>query len=1072
MNLDFGKWAFDNTKLVSFIIAVLMVGGIYAYYDMSKLEDPELKVRQALVVGVYPGASAHQVELEMVDPLEKSIRQTPDVHSVQSMCYADMAIMTVELASTVPNEELEQHWDIMRRKVDAARTSLPSGVSAVQVKDDFGDVFGMFYALTGDGLSDRGLSDYAEYMKREISLIEGISRVDIYGKRSECIDVNLHQDKLAHLGVLPVEVIQTLNGQNAAVYAGYYINGQQRVRVQVSDKAMTIDEIKNLIIQGHEADQLRLCDLAEVRESYDEPVRNSMQYNGERALGLSISATSGTDITKVGKAVQQRMAQLEKQLPAGVECHKIFYQPERVNSALNTFILNLLESVLLVVLVLVFCMGLRPALIIGFSLVVIVLGSVLVLYGLDGTLQRVSLASFILAMGMLVDNAIVIVDGILVDKKNGLPDYLCLTNIGRKTAMPLLGATLIAILAFLPIFMSPDTTGLYVRDLFIVMSVSLLLSWILALVHVPIMANRLLFGRTESMMRLMRQKRLERKIKAGHHPLSQLNNQKREVKGQEEYTGRWYQLLGNVLNASLNHPLTAIVTIVVLVVVAGLCYPLLPQAFFPDMEYDQLYMEYKLPEGCNYTRVRNDLDSIQSYLRHNHPEVTNIVASTGGTPSRYNLVRSIATPSIAYGELIMDFDSPKSLVKHMDAIQGELEELFPDAYVKLKRYNLMYKKYPIEAQFTGPDPAVLHQLSDSCRAIMERSGAVRLITTDWEPKVPTMVVDYNQTNARRLGLSRNDVGLSVMSATDGLPVGEFYDGIHPKKIYINCVDKDGNQMASLDEVSVFGVMPSIIGIANEERIKRIMAGDIDSEELLHDLLRTDPLRQVTNGVDIKWEDPVVIRFNGQRAQRVQCTPVTGKGTEEARQIVEKQLAAQLQLPEGYRMDWIGEKAASDQSMKYLFKNYPLAIILMIAVLIMLFKDYKVPVLLFCCIPMILVGVIPAVLISGKTFGFVAIVGVLGLVGMMIKNGIVLMDEINLQISSGKAKRQALVDASLSRLRPVTMASLTTVLGMIPLLPDAMFGSMAATIMGGLIAGTVTVLVFIPVLYSLFYKVKE
>ena len=1048
MNLDFGKWSFDNSKLVSFLIAVLIVGGLVSYYTLPKLEDPELKVRQALVVGVYPGASAHEVELQLVDPLEKSIRQMPDVHAIESQSFADMCLMTIELLSTVPNEELEQHWDILRRKVQG--TTLPAGVSAVQIKDDFGDVFGMFYAITGDGLTDMELSDYAEFIKRELILLEGVKRIDIYGKRSECVNVTLRQDRMAHLGVSPLEVIQTLNGQNESVYSGYFENGTNRIRVSVGDRSDAVSDIENLIVQGHENDQLRVKELADVRKEYDEPVRNSMLYDGERALGISISASSGVDVTKLGKAVDKRMSELQASLPVGVEYNKVFFQPERVSSALNTFIINLIESVLLVVIVLIFFMGWRSGLIIGYSLLVIVLGSILVLNGLDGTLQRVSLASFILAMGMLVDNAIVIVDGILVDKKKGYPKQMALTNIGKKTAMPLLGATLIAILAFLPIFMSPDTTGLYVRDLFIVMAVSLLLSWILALTHVPLMASRLLYTR--------------RSIRA--------DIRKRQTAGEEaeEYNSIAYRRLRGVLDSMLNHRWTCVVVAVILFVISGFCYRYLPQAFFPDMEYDQLYMEYKLPEGHNYKQVQKDLDHIQDYLRQ-RPEVTHIVASTGGTPSRYNLVRSIASPSLAYGELIIDFTSPKELVKNLNEIQEEVSAMFPDAYVKFKRYNLMYKKYPIEAQFTGPDPAVLHQLADSCRAIMERTGAVRLITTDWDPKVPMLEVEYNQPMARRQGISRKEVGTSLLAATEGIPVGSFYEGIHLEKIYVDCVDKDGKPLSILEDASVFGIIPNVSSLANREAVDEVIAGQKGRSEIISDLFSTVPLRQVSDGIEIKWEDPVVLRYNGQRQQRVQCTSAIGRGTEEARHIVEKALDEQLVLPAGYKLDWIGERAASKASMKYLFNNYPLAIILMIAILIMLFKDYKVPALIFCCIPLILIGVIPAVLVSGKDFGFVAIVGVLGLVGMMIKNGIVLMDEINLQIASGKTPREALIFSSLTRLRPVSMASVTTVLGMIPLLPDAMFGSMAATIMGGLIAGTIIVLLFIPVLYALFYKIK-
>jgi multidrug efflux pump subunit AcrB len=487
------------------------------------------------------------------------------------------------------------------------------------------------------------------------------------------------------------------------------------------------------------------------------------------------------------------------------------------------------------------------------------------------------------------------------------------------------------------------------------------------------------------------------------------------------------------------------------------------------MEYDQLYMEYKLPEGTNYTQVQQDLDSIQNYLA-TRPEVLHVTASTGGTPSRYNLVRSIATPSLSYGELIIDFASPRALVDNMEEIQSELNERFPDAYIKLKRYNLMYKKFPIEAQFSGPDPAVLHQLADSARAIMLRSGKVRLITTDWEPKVPVLVVDYNQPNARRIGLSRSEVGTSLLSAAGGIPVGSFYDGRYEQQLLVKCVDKDGRPLESLDEATVFNALPSLKAIATEETVRKLLMGKLDKDELLTAALQTTPLKQVSDGIRVEWEDPVVIRWNGQRAQRVQASPMPGVGTEAARKAVAEEIEA-LPLPPGYSLQWIGEKNASDQSMKYLFKNFPMAIVLMIAILIMLFGDYKIPVIIFCCIPMILIGVIPAVLISGKTFGFVAIVGVLGLIGMMIKNGIVLMDEIQLQIAGGKEPRRALVDSALSRLRPVMMASLTTVLGMIPLLPDAMFGSMAATIMGGLLMGTVITLVIIPVLYALFFKIK-
>jgi len=1048
--MNYSKWALDNRNLINFLVAILVVGGLLSYYKMSKLEDPAIKVKQAMVVTTYPGASAHQVELEVADPIEKSIREMSSVASIQTTCFSDLCLTSVELQTTVKDDDVEQQWDLLRRKVTNAQSKLPSGASQSLVRDDFGDVYGMFYALTGDGLSDRDLAEYAELMKREISDIDGVSRVEIYGKRAECINIEMHEDKMANLGVLPTEVISTLNNQNKTSYAGYYKNGDRRIRVTVGDNFNNVEDISNMIIQGHDDDQLRVKDIAKVYETYEGTTRNEMSFNGERALGISIACSSEYDIIKVGKVVNQTVDDLMKRMPVGMQCQKVFYQPERVENALNTFLVNLLESVLIVVIVLIFFMGLKSGMIIGASLVVIVFGSFLVLRGFDGTLQRVSLASFILAMGMLVDNAIVIVDGILIDKKLGKSREECLTSIGQKTAMPLLGATLIAILAFLPIFLSPDTAGVYVRDLFIVIAVSLLLSWLLALVHVPIMCDRTLL------------------------PKDYIGGTSAEASNEDStddlYKGKAYDVLDKILNFLLGHRISTVVVAIALIGFAGLCYKNLNQAFFPDMEYDQLYMEYKLPEGTNFSQVEKDLTAIRTELQE-RDYIKNVTASVGGTPSRYNLVRSIATPSLSYGELIIDFTSPDELVKHINELQEEFGNKYPDAYIKFKRYNLMFKKYPIEACFQGPDPAVLHRLTDSATAIARRSNKVYLETTDWEPLTPILSIDYNQAAARTSGLTRQDISLSMMMYTGGIPVGTFYNGIRPENIYVKVSNYDGTDIERLDNARVFGILPSVTGVFTRTNVQKLMSGSLSKADFIEQLTQTTPLKQVANNIDIKWEEPVVVRSNGQRAQRMQCSPCPGVGTEDARASIAEEIE-KIPLPAGYSLTWEGEKKASAQSMKYLFNAFPMAIVIMILILILLFKDYRKPAVIFCCIPLVVVGVTPAVLISGKPFGFVAIVGVLGLIGMMIKNGIVLMDEINLQISEGVAPRDALILSSKSRLRPVMMASLTTILGMIPLVPDSMFGSLAVTIMGGLFVGTLVTLIFIPVLYALFFNVKR
>lgn len=1034
--MNIGKWALANSKLVYFIIAILIAGGFLSYDKMSKLEDPAIKVKQAVVITTFPGASPHEVELQVTDPLEKAIRSMGGVEKVESQSSADLSIITVTLGATVPEAEIEQHWDQLRRKVGDAQGKLPPEAYPSLVADDYGDVFGMFYALTSDGFNNKELSQYAELIKREIQTIEGISKVELYGVMEPVINVSVYEDRMAHLGVSPAEVLQTIEGQNRTIYSGYYQSGDMRLRVAVDDKYRTVEEIENLLIQGHQNDQMRLRDIATVTEGYAHPVRNALFYDQKPAVGISVSAIAGTDIIKLGKKVEARLASLQvTALPVGIEYNKVFFQPERVKAAIGDFMLNLMESVVIVVIVLMFAMGFRSGVLLGMTLVVTVLGSFLFLELFGGTLQRVSLAAFILAMGMLVDNAIVIVDGILIDRSKGRLRSKALTEIGRRTAMPLLGATLIAILAFFPLYLSEDTTGIYVRDLFVVLAVSLLLSWILSLVMVPLQAKVML---------------------------------KAPGKQQEPFTGRFYTALYKTLSWSLHHRTGTTLGAFAWVGLSVWVYTLLPQSFFPDMNYDQLYIEYKLPEGSNSTRTEADLASISDYLLR-RSDIRHVTASVGATPSRYNLVRSMATPSLGYGDLIVDFSSQEALVAAIPEIQAYLTRNYPQAYVRVKRYNLMENKYPIEVQFTGPDPAVLAHLTAQAQAILERSDKIMLVTSNREPKTALLEVAYNQPEARRIGLSRQDVGLSLLASTNGIPVSRVYVGTVAQTIQVQCVDRNGKQIEGLENAPLFSLLPSLGGL-DKQTVQGLITGAVSEEEILASALATTPLRQASNGIRLKWEDPLVMRYNGQRAMRAQANNIPTVGAEDARKEILREIEA-IPLPEGYTRSWEGEYKAKTSSMKYLFANLPLAVVLMIGILIMLFKDYRKPLIIILCVPLLFVGAVFGVLLAGKAFGFVAICGLLGLIGMMIKNGVVLMDETDALIRQGVEPVRALLESSATRFRPVMMASLTTILGMIPLLPDDMFGSLAATIMGGLLLGTLVTLIFIPIFYSILFKIK-
>ncbi|WP_270516675.1 efflux RND transporter permease subunit [Sanguibacteroides sp. AM78-02pH3A] len=1039
--MNFTEYALKNKALVYFFVFVLVVGGVYSFFTMSKLEDPAITVKQALVITTFPGASAYQVELEVTDVLEKSIRSMGDLDHVSSLSMDDVSMITVELSSTVPLAELQQNWDILRRKVANVQAQLPEGANASLVMDDFGDVYGMFYAMTSDGFGYQEMSDYAELVRRTVLDIDGVSSVDIYGERQACINIDIREDKMANLGVHPAEIIMTLNGQNKTVYSGYFDSGEKRIRVNVDGAYKAIEDIRNLLIKGHEQDQIRLSDVATITKGYVEPQREGLIYDTIPAIAISIAMEKGGNIIQLGKKVDEKLAELKREIiPAGIDFQKVFFQPTRVQSAINVFMVNLIESVLIVILVVMLFMGFRSGYIIGIGLVVVVLGSFVILHMMHGTLQRVSLASFIVAMGMLVDNAIVITDGILVDLKRGLKKPDALVNITKKTAWPLLGATTIGILTFLPIYLSPDTTGEYVRDLFIVLAVSLWLSWVLALAYVPIQADRGL------------------KV-----------NPAKQVSEKEMYDTKVYRMFRGVLQFSVYNRIGVLAATVVLLLVSVYMFRYIKQGFFPDLSYNQLYIEYKMPYGTNPQTVKEDLASIERYLS-SRPEITMVTTSLGGTPSRYNLVRTVAEPALSYGELIVDFTSPETLKANLNELQKYLSEHYPSAYVRMKQYNLMYMDYPVQFMISGPDPAVLKRLCAQVEEIMRDDSTTMLVTNDWGPMTPALNVEYYQPIARVANLSREDVGMALLATTDGLPVGSYYEGQHDLPIYVKSVGQDNQRLGKLGNVPVWSLVPST-NLLNMETIKELISGMISADELLMAAIGSTPLNQATNGINAVWEVPVVRRYNGQRSISAQCNNAPGYTSNEVRNSLLTKIDT-IQFPPGYTTEWQGEYLASTQSKQYLFKNVPVAIVLVLAILIALFKDFKRPAMILLCLPLAITGVVFGMLLAGKEFGFVAIVGALGLVGMMIKNGVVLVDEVDIQIRSGKDPFQALLDASSSRLRPVFLAAMTTILGMIPLVNDDMFGALAVTIMGGLFIGTVITLVILPVLYSLFLKIKH
>ena len=1032
---------FHRKPLFYFLIFSMIVGGILSFRAISKLEDPELVVMQSQIVTVWPGASAHEVEMQVTNIIEQQLSTLANVESIRSRSMANISIIMVTLELTVPQDEIEQRWDFLRRRIGEVEEKLPPGAMKPMVYDDFGDVYGMFYAMTAEGFSYREMNQMARFIKREMLTVPGVARVDIFGEQDPITEVVFSPSRMGEMGVLPLQIITAINDNISTVYPGALHYGNQRLNLAVNGQIENATCLENIPVKGLDGSVFKLSDLAEISETYSHPPRNNLHVNNKQAIAISLSMESGENIIEVGKRVEKRLEELQEGIPAGYEFHKVFFQPDLVKSAIDGFMFSLVASVVIVILVLMLSMGWRSGFIIGMGLGLTILATFPILLATGGTLQRISLGAFIVAMGMLVDNAIVVLDGILVDYRRGKKRPNALIDSARRTTWPLFGATFIAVAAFLPVFLSEDAAGTYGRDLFVVLCISLFISWALAMTQVPLFTGKMI-----------------RNIPA--------------AKSEEELFAGWgYRNLRILLGKLLHYKTATLVVAALLLALAAYNFQNVKNAFFPDFNYNQVYVEYRLPAGSSPQRVNEDLQSITGHLL-GLEEVTLVVSSHGQTPSRYCLVRPMGEAGDNYGELIINFTDYETMLRMRPIVETYLHENYPDARTRLRKYNLSIKSsHTVEAEFSGPDPAVLRDLSRQAQEILFRNPYADpyTIEDDWEPMGKVLTANYMQQAAIRAGTSRQDVSNALLAATDGLPVGEYFEGQTRVGIMLKLRNSDGSQIENLQDIPVWSMLPDPSSL-NEQTIQELFMGITSMDDLMKEVVSPVPLSAVTSGIELEWQDQVVRRVNGRRAIQVQCEPLHNYSPEQVRQASLREIEA-IPLPPGYTLTWVGEYELQSEALHNIFRFLPISILLIIITLILLFNDFRKPIIVLICIPMAFTGIVPGMILSGQPFTFMAIVGSFGLMGMIVKNAIVLLNEAELLIASGVEKYQALIDATISRARPVLLASITTILGMLPLLSDPMYASMAVAIISGLLVGTLITLIFVPILYAAFFRVK-
>ena len=1004
------KYFLSKKPVTILLLVLVLAGGLLAYVKMGKLEDAPFTIKQALVLTPYPGASPSEVQSQVTDVLEESIQALGELYYLKTENRAGLSKITVYVKKETRADEMQQLWDKLRRKVSDVQSKLPEGAGPSVVNDDFGDVLGVFYGLTGSGHSYRELEDEAKLIKNEILKVKDVAKVEIYGTQTPTIDISVSPSVMARSGITMADIARAFEAQNKVVDAGGIDVGSNRLRIESTGNFYSLDDIRNLTIVSRTGEHFRLADITRIEESYQTPASNLMRINGQPAVGIAISTVPTGNVVDMAAAVKESLQQMSGSMPEGFELVTLYDQGYESAVANQGFILNLIISVLTVVAILLFFIGFKNGLLIGSGLVFSIFATLIVMLCTDIALQRMSLAAIIIAMGMLVDNAIVVSDSALVNMQRGMRKRVAIMRACSSTALPLLAATVIAILTFLPIYFSPHITGELLSSLVIVIGVSLMFSWVFALTQTPFFI--------QVFVRRPRPEELKSAL----------------------FDGKYYNMFRRSLHWVIKHRYATIACMVLLLVLSAWSFKFIPKVFVPALDKQYFTVDVWLPEGSNIDETGKLAEEMAAYIR-THGEAEMVSTFIGRTPPRYYLSNVAFGPQSNYTQLLVKCHTSEESRRLNAALQDSIRLKFPGPLIKVNKFELSpLTEAVIEARFLGPDPAVLDSLVGQAIEIMRRNPKVADARNEWGNMALMLRPVYDPVKAGELGITKAQMMQSVKSISDGVPVGIYRDNEKKVPVLLKSEGYDITDAASLGNFSVW----------NGER--------------------SAPLSLVTERIETTWEFPQMRTYNRQLSMAAMCGVKPGHTMAEVHGEIRSEIEA-MPLPPGYTFFWDSQYKDQGEAMEAIAKYFPLAFLMLIVILVALFGNFRQPIIILCILPLSLIGVAVGMLLTGFDFGFFPIAGWLGLLGMIIKNVIVLIDEINIQRREGVPAYTAVIESTVSRTRPVLMAATTTILGMVPLLFDIAFGGMAATIIFGLTFATLLTLFVTPALYILFYRIK-
>lgn len=1038
-------------SVITWVMTILLVGaGWVSYNNLSRLEDPEFTIKEASISTPYPGASAAEVEEEVTNVIEKACQELGQLDRVESRSSRGLSIVKVIIKDKYDKVTLPQVWDELRRKVNDYQSQLPPGAGPSMVNDDFGDVYGVYVAITGEGYTYKEIYEYAKYLQRELLSATDVKSIVMYGEQPEVVYVEMRREKMAELGIAPQDIYAALGSKNIAASAGNLTLGNEYIPINPTGEFKSEKEFGNLLVRGSRSGAQNLVylrDVADITRGYREPSSTYLRYDGIPAVGLAISTVLGGNVVTMGESLKTKFSELEEMRPIGMELHVIALQTDAVITAIKGFLVSLAQAVAIVIVVLLVFMGLRSGLIIGAVLLVTIMGTFIFMAMGAITLERISLGALVIALGMLVDNAIVVTDGMRVKIDQGTDVLTAARDVVGQVSTPLLGATFVAVAAFAAIGTSQDSTGEYCRSLFYVILISLTMSWVTAVTTTPLLCTTFL--------------------KKAQPPAS--NN----AGAKDPYSGAFYRLYRSFLRICIRLRWITMVVVVSLFLVALVGFGHVKKSFFPDSTRPQFYVDFWFPEGTHIDETVRQLGKAEKHIA-GREGVAHVITCVGGGQVRFLLTYSPEYPYRSFGQTLVIVDDYKRIPTMAQELQRELETVLPQAIVNVRQFVLGPSTGgKIQLRLYGQESSQLRALAAKAETILLADSNAKAVRNEWRSKVKVLRPHMSEIQARTLGIERPVLSQALEAAMDGTRVGVYRekDELLPIIARSPAVER-----MDMDNLNVIQVWSPIAG-------QMIPAG------------------QVVSDFGIEFEDAHIWRRNRIKTLKIHADQRRGLPSElfqnikakvelalgvDAQQAVGRTVAAEkwnhatipvrwddflpIRGMPGYFMAWGGEAEDSAKATDRLSKTLPVFFGLMVLIVIFLFNSIRKTLIIWLCVPLAIIGVAAGLLLLDQPFGFMSLLGLMSLSGMLIKNAIVLIDQIGVELSAGKPALGAIIDSGVSRLIPVSMAALTTILGMTPLLKDAFFVSMAITIMFGLGFATVLTLVVVPVLYAVIFRV--